>query len=160
MTAPTVAVGLARRPLGASTVATQARRFATVGVISTLAYAGLYSLLRGMAAAPLANAVALTATAVGNTVANRRLTFGVRGRRRLGRDLLAGLLAHGIALSITTPAAALLGAVALHASRPVELAVLIAANALATVARFVLLRAWIAVPRTAPPPMNLERTTT
>jgi putative flippase GtrA len=160
MTAPTVADGLARRPLGASTVATQARRFATIGVISTLAYTGLYSLLRGIAAAPVANALALTATAVGNTAANRRLTFGVRGRRTLGRDLLAGLLAHGIALSITTPAAALLGAVAPHASRPVELAVLIAANALATVARFVLLRSWIAGPRTAPPPMNLERTTT
>jgi glycosyltransferase involved in cell wall biosynthesis len=156
----TVSIGVDRRPPAASSVARQARRFATIGVLSTLAYAGLYSLLRGIAAAPLANALALTATAVGNTAANRRLTFGVRGRRTLGRDLLAGLLAHGVALSITTPAAALLGAVAAHASRPVELVVLIAANALATVARFVLLRSWIAGPRTTPPPMNLERTTT
>jgi putative flippase GtrA len=157
----TPAAGLARRAPASSSVATQARRFATIGVFSTLAYAGLYTLLRAMAAAPLANALALTATAVGNTAANRRLTFGIRGRRSLGRDLLAGLLAHGVALSITTPAAALLGAVAPHVGRPVELAVLIAANALATVARFVLLRSWIAGgPRTAQPAMNLERTTT
>jgi len=140
---------------------TQARRFAAIGVVSTLAYAGLYALLRGVASAPLANAVALTATAVGNTAANRRLTFGVRGRGSLGRHHLAGLLAHGVALSITTPAAALLAVLAPQAGRPVELAVLIAANTLATIARFVLLRSWIAGGRrAAPTSMHLEGTTT
>jgi putative flippase GtrA len=150
----------ATAPPRGSSVVTQARRFAAIGVLSTLAYAGLYALLRGAVNAPLANALALTATAVGNTAANRRLTFGVRGRRSLGRDHLAGLIAHGVALSITTPAAALLAAVAPTVGRPVELAVLIAANALATIARFVLLRSWIAGDRrVAPSPMNLERTT-
>jgi len=149
-----------RRPV-ASSVMTQARRFAAIGVVSTLAYAGLYALLRGVASAPLANAVALTATAVGNTAANRRLTFGVRGRGSLGRHHLAGLLAHGVALSITTPAAALLAVLAPQAGRPVELAVLIAANTLATIARFVLLRSWIAGGRrAAPTSMHLEGTTT
>jgi len=149
-----------RRPV-ASSVMTQARRFAAIGVVSTLAYAGLYALLRGVASPPLANAVALTATAVGNTAANRRLTFGVRGRGSLGRHHLAGLLAHGVALSITTPAAALLAVLAPQAGRPVELAVLIAANTLATIARFVLLRSWIAGGRrAAPTSMHLEGTTT
>ncbi len=149
-----------RRPV-ASSVMTQARRFAAIGVVSTLAYAGLYALLRGVASAPLANAVALTATAVGNTAANRRLTFGVRGRGSLGRHHLAGLLAHGVALSITTPAAALLAVLAPQAGRPVELAVLIAANTLATIARFVLLRSWIAGGRrAAPTSMHFEGTTT
>jgi putative flippase GtrA len=139
----------------------QACRFAAIGAMSTLAYAVLYALLRGVADAPLANALALVATAVGNTAANRRLTFGVRGRRSLARDHLAGLAALAVALSITTPAAALLGALAPQAGRPVELAVLVGANALATVARFVLLRSWIAGNRrTASASIQLERTTT
>ncbi|HEV8636149.1 MAG TPA: bifunctional glycosyltransferase family 2/GtrA family protein [Chloroflexota bacterium] len=157
----TLAPGHSRRRPAASSVMTQARRFAAIGVVSTVAYAGLYALLRGVASAPLANAVALTATAVGNTAANRRLTFGVRGRGSLGRHHLAGLVAHGVALSITTPAAALLAVLAPQAGRPVELAVLIAANTLATVARFVLLRSWIAGGRrAAPTSMHLEGTTT
>jgi putative flippase GtrA len=139
----------------------QARRFAAIGAMSTLAYAVLYALLRGVVDAPLANALALVATALGNTAANRRLTFGVRGRRSMARDHLAGLAALAVALSITTPAAALLGALAPQAGRPVELAVLVGANALATVARFVLLRSWIAGNRrTASGPIQLERTTT
>jgi len=157
----TVALGGARSGPATPSVTAQARRFAAIGVVSTLAYAGLYALLRGVANAPMANALALTVTAVGNTAANRRLTFGVRGRSSLGRDHLAGLGAHGVALSITTPAAALLAVLAPHAGRPVELAVLIGANALASIVRFVLLRSWIAgTRRTAQSPMTLERTMT
>jgi putative flippase GtrA len=150
---------LARRP-APSTLA-QARSFAAIGLMSTLAYAGLYAVLRGVADAPLANALALTITGLGNAAANRRLTFGVRGRRSLARDHLAGLAALAVALSITTPAAALLGAFAPHAGRPIELAVLLGANTFATVARFVLLRSWIAGSRRTAPPSSipLERTT-
>ena len=83
-------------------------------------------------------------TAVGNTAANRRLTFGVRDGRSMVRDQVGGLLALAVALAITTTAASLLAALAPHAGRLAELAVLVVANALATVARFVLLRAWIA----------------
>ena len=52
-------------------------------------------------------------------------------------------MAFGVALGITTASLAALQAVAPGAGRPVELAVLGAANLVATVARFVLLRAWI-----------------
>jgi 4-amino-4-deoxy-L-arabinose transferase-like glycosyltransferase len=48
--------------------------------------------------AGIANALALVVTAVGNTAANRWLTFGVHGRRGLARDHAAGLLALGAAL--------------------------------------------------------------
>ena len=58
-------------------------RFMGVGVLSTIAYVALYLLLHGMLGAGGANAVALALTAVANTAANRRLTFGVRGRERL-----------------------------------------------------------------------------
>src|SRR5690348_1021473 len=54
-------------------------RFLSVGVASTLAYALLFLTLRGGLGAAGANALALGLTAVGNTAANRRLTFGIRG---------------------------------------------------------------------------------
>ena len=58
-----------------------------VGVASTLAYAVLYVLLRGPFPAFTANLLALLLTAVANTAANRRLTFGVRGRDALRHQL-------------------------------------------------------------------------
>jgi putative flippase GtrA len=117
--------------------------FGAIGIASTAAWAVLYLLLRRWLGPVGANATALVVTAIGNTAANRRLTFGVQGRDGLLRDHGAGLLAFGVALAITTGAAALLATVAPHASRLVELAVLIVANATATVGRFVLLRAWV-----------------
>ena len=55
-------------------------RFMGVGVLSTLAYAMLFLALRSPLGAAGANALALALTAIGNTAANRRLTFGIRGR--------------------------------------------------------------------------------
>ena len=48
-----------------------------VGVACTAAYAVLFLLLRTVAGAQPANLLALLLTAIGNTAANRRLTFGV-----------------------------------------------------------------------------------
>lgn len=121
----------------------QVRTFATIGLISTLAYAALFAVLRLATIAPIANALALVVTAVGNTAANRRLTFGVRGRDTLIRDHLVGLTAFGVALAITTAGIGALALIAPDAGRVLELAVLIVANAVATVIRFLLLRAWI-----------------
>ena len=56
--------------------------FAAIGVLSTLAYLGLFWVLRSVTGAMAANAVALGVTAVANTAANRRFTFGVSGRQR------------------------------------------------------------------------------
>jgi putative flippase GtrA len=133
------------------TLLIQVGRFSAIGVVSTLAWAGLFSLLRGAGLGSVAaNAVALVVTAVGNTAANRRFTFGRTGRDGLARDHGAGLLAFAIALAITTAAATLLAAFAPHAGRIAEIAVLSAANVLATAARFVLLRAWVGRPAAAP----------
>src|SRR4051794_25572095 len=65
-------------------------RFLGVGVVSTLAFALLYVALQPLLGAVAANAVALALTAVGNTAANRRLTFRVRGRDGLVRHHARG----------------------------------------------------------------------
>jgi putative flippase GtrA len=123
--------------------------FGAIGVISTAAYAVLYVAFRA-AGAPttVANATALVITAVANTAANRRLTFGVRDREHLWRHHAAGLAAFGVALAITMAAATALGTSSV--SRGLELAVLVGANAVATVVRFVILR-FVIVDRTTQP---------
>lgn len=119
-------------------------RFGAIGVVSTLAWAGLYLLLRGAGLGSVAaNGMALVVTAIANTAANRRLTFGITGRDGLARDHGAGLAAFGLAILLTTTAAALLSRLAPGASRSVELAVIALANVVATAGRFVLLRAWV-----------------
>ncbi len=114
--------------------------FGAIGVASTLAYVALYGGLRAAVSAGVANAAALIVTAVGNTAANRRLTFAVREREGLARDHAAGLIALGFALVITTASLGLLGVLAPQHGRTIELAVLIGANGAATAARFFLLR--------------------
>src|ERR1039457_317540 len=58
--------------------------FAAVGVASTVAYILLYLALRGALPAQWANALSLLITAVANTAANRRFTFGIGGRPQAG----------------------------------------------------------------------------
>jgi putative flippase GtrA len=124
--------------------------FAAIGVVSTLAYLGLFWLLRSVMGAVAANALALLVTAVANTAANRRFTFGVTGRAGVWRQHLEGLVVFGLGLAVTTGALGLLERAAGTPSRATELAALVAANATATLARFVLLRSWVFHPhRTA-----------
>lgn len=121
----------------------QVVRFAGIGVCSTLAYAILYVALRVGVGAQVANFLALLITAIGNTAANRRFTFGITGRRHVARHQMQGLIAFGLGLALTSGSLALLHAAWPTASRMTELAVLVAANLAATVLRFVLLRAWM-----------------
>ncbi|SBT39552.1 dolichyl-phosphate beta-glucosyltransferase [Micromonospora auratinigra] len=118
----------------------QLARFAAVGVASTLAYLLLFLLVRGPLGAQPANLLALLVTAVANTAANRRLTFGVTGRRHAARHHLQGLLAFALGLALTSGALAVLHAASVAPPRAVELTVLVAANLAATVLRFTLLR--------------------
>jgi putative flippase GtrA len=122
----------------------QIRSFAFIGAVSTVAYAALFTVLRTFAPAGVANAAAVVVTAIGNTAANRRLTFDVRDRASLVRDHAAGLVGLALAVAITTSAVGMLGLLVPHAGRALELAVLVGANATATVARFVILRSFIA----------------
>ncbi|MGV0991007.1 MAG: glycosyltransferase [Mycobacterium sp.] len=121
-------------------------RFGTIGIVSTLAYLLLFTVLSAGTGVQWAKFLALLLTAVANTAANRRFTFGVRGSSRLARHHGEGLLVFGIALAITSAALAGLHTwgVTHHAA---ELAVLMVANLVATVIRFVLLRGWVFHPR-------------
>ncbi|MEV6727266.1 MULTISPECIES: bifunctional glycosyltransferase family 2/GtrA family protein [unclassified Streptomyces] len=138
---PGVPRGLARQLLG----------FCVIGVLSTLAYLALYSLFRLGAGPQLANAGALLVSAVANTAANRRLTFGVRGRDRVVRHQAQGLVVFGVGLALTSGSLAALGAATADPSHSTELAVLITANLAATVLRFLLFRAWVFPERRATP---------
>ncbi|WFE29700.1 bifunctional glycosyltransferase family 2/GtrA family protein [Solwaraspora sp. WMMD791] len=130
------------RPAGAG-LAGQLIRFAGVGVASTLAYVVIFAALRAGLPAQSANLLALLITAVGNTAANRRFTFGVSGRGSVGRHHLQGLAVFVFGLALTSGSLAVLDAAAPAAGRAVEVAVLVAANLAATVARFLLLRGWV-----------------
>ena len=119
----------------------QIARFTVIGVASTIAYVLLFLLLRGVMSAQAANLVSLGVTAVANTAANRRLTFGISGRSNAARHQVKGLIAFGIGLALTSGALAALGPA--HPGRITEVSVLIAANLAATVIRFLLYRHWV-----------------
>ncbi|MFL6126751.1 glycosyltransferase [Actinophytocola sp.] len=121
-------------------------RFSVVGVVSTLAYLVLYVVMRDGLGAQGANFVALGLTAIGNTAANRRFTFGVRGRTGAARHQFEGLIVFALGLALTSGSLALLHALA-SPGRALELAVLVLANLAATVLRFLLLRGWVFHPR-------------
>ncbi|WP_037672629.1 bifunctional glycosyltransferase family 2/GtrA family protein [Streptomyces globisporus] len=132
--------GLARQLVG----------FCVVGVLSTLCYLALYSAFRLGLGPQLANAAALLVSAVANTAANRRLTFGVRGRDRAVRHQAQGLVVFAIGLALTSGSLAALGAATGDPAHSTELAVLIVANLAATVLRFLLFRLWVFPERPTP----------
>jgi putative flippase GtrA len=124
----------------------QAVHFAAIGIASTAAYLLLFLVLSGTLGAQGANLVALLITAIANTAANRRYTFGVRGKAGAAKHHFEGLVVFGIGLGLTSGALALLHTI-VDPHRAVEVAVLVGANLLATVVRFVLLRGWVFHPR-------------
>jgi putative flippase GtrA len=118
-------------------------RFICVGVVSTLAYAVLFLLLSAAVGAVAANALALSATAVGNTAANRRLTFGLRGREGVVRHHGRGAAVYVLTLALTNGALQMLHGLDSAPSRAVELSVLVVAGFLATVTRYVAMKTWV-----------------
>ncbi len=118
----------------------QLARFCAVGITSTLAYALLYLMLHAVVGAQVANFLALALTAIANTAANRRFTFGVRGSRRALRDHATGLAVFAFGWLVTAGSLATLHHFAPDTGRAVELAVLVTANLVATATRFVGLR--------------------
>jgi len=124
-------------------LARQLGRFAAVGVASTIAYLVLFVLARDVMASQAANAFALLVTAVANTAANRRMTFGVRGTSGRLRHQFQGLAVFVLGLALTSLSLLALHALAPHASELLEVTVLVAANVVATLVRFTLFRSWI-----------------
>jgi putative flippase GtrA len=125
----------------------QVLRFAAIGVASTIGYLLLFLLFRTAVGAQAANLVALLLTAVGNTSANRRLTFGIRGSRHVARSQAEGLVVFGLGLLLTSGALAVLSAAVTRPPRVVEVGVLVLANLIATVLRFLAYRSWVFAPR-------------
>ncbi len=117
-----------------------------IGGAATLAYLGLYAALRGFLGTQPANAVAWIATAIADTAANRRITFGITGRPGAVRAQWEGLLVFGLGWLITSGALAALDALVPQPERVLELAVLLVANLVAGLVRFVLLRVWVFAP--------------
>src|SRR5579862_179880 len=121
----------------------QVARFGAIGILSTFAYAVLYLGLRDLLPAQAANALALLLTAIANTAANRRVTIAIRSSAHSLRHQVQGLAVFGVALALTSLSLVVLHLVDPRPARTAELSVLVAANLVATVLRFVLLRAWV-----------------
>ena len=136
-------IGDRRRPEPGSGLLHQLVRFAIVGGMSTIAYALLFLWLRGPIGSQGANFIALLLTAVANTAANRRLTFGIRGPAAALRHQGQGLVVFALGWALSAGSLWLLQTAAPTAPQAVELAVVVAANLGATVLRFVLMRGWV-----------------
>jgi glycosyltransferase involved in cell wall biosynthesis len=121
----------------------QIARFVVIGVISTVVYVLLFLLFRGFMPAQAANVISLLVTAVANTAANRRVTFGISGRLNVARHQFKGLIAFGAGLALTSGALAALYSGSAQPSPGAEISVLVAANLVATVLRFLLYRHWV-----------------
>ena len=121
--------------------------FAVIGVLSTVLHLGGFVVLRQVLESPtVANAVALLAAAVANTAANRRWTFGVRGRAGAGRHQLQGLLVFGLTLAMTTWALDLLQSAMPDAPTSVETLVVAVTTGVATAVKFVAMKLWVFAP--------------
>jgi putative flippase GtrA len=149
---------LARGVLGRKALGRQLTGFGIVGAACTVAYVVLYLLLRAAMPALAANALSLLITAVANTAANRRFTFGIRGRSHAAGHQAKGLIAFAAGLALTSGALAGLHAISAHPGVGLEVTVLVGANLAATVLRFLMFRSWVFgagaedPPPPAPPP--------
>ncbi|MBY6365815.1 bifunctional glycosyltransferase family 2/GtrA family protein [Rhodococcoides corynebacterioides] len=132
-------------------------RFAGIGGLSTIAYGVLYLLLHPVLGAQTSNLLALAITAVLNTAANRAVTFGVRGAAGAVGHHLHGLAIFALGWAVTAGSLLLLHRWSPDASKHLELTVLVLANAVATVIRFVALRRVFRSPAVRPSGKDLAR---
>jgi putative flippase GtrA len=133
----------------------QLLRFAGVGVVSTLGYLFLFLAWRPLAGTFGANALALAICTLFNTAVHRELSRGANGHTRSGRFLavVGGLFTVSLAL---TTLALWIADLFSSTSLPLELLAVTAANAVAAVLRFSVLRAWVFRPGTATATTSLE----
>jgi putative flippase GtrA len=102
----------------------------------------LYALFRSWSPPLMANLGALVLVNLLNTEANRRLTFaGAEVSRQ--RVHVQGLVVFALYYALTSGALLVLGILVARPSRWLEVAVLLAASALGTAGRFLLLRKWV-----------------
>lgn len=142
-TLPTARLGRTSEGEPPASLTAQLLRFGAVGVVSTIGYVLLYAALRPVTGSQAANAWALLVCAVANTAANRRLTFGLRGRGGALRHQAKGLAVFGLGLALTSGSLAALHRWTHGPGRTIEIIVLVTANLAATLLRFLLLRTWV-----------------
>jgi putative flippase GtrA len=124
----------------------QLARFAGVGLTSTIVFGLLFLVLSPVLGPVPADVVALALCALANTIANRRLTFDVRGGAGRLRDYVAGTALAALPLLLTLLVLAALSG----APTGVALLAITIANGAATMLRFVLLRRVVLGRRLAP----------
>jgi putative flippase GtrA len=128
--------------------------FAFVGLMSTAACLALFLLLRGPLDTIGANLVAFTITSMVNVWANRRYTFGHRGRSDRAHQYVTAAVVWAIGVGLSTTALALV--VAADGGLAAEVGALVGVWAVMALARFTLLRSWVF--RKRPQPTGVERT--
>jgi glycosyltransferase involved in cell wall biosynthesis len=126
--------------------ADQLLRFAGVGLVSTLGYLFLFVAWRPMLGPLGANAVAMAIATLFNTAVHRELSQTRDGHLRRGRMILVVASLYAISLALTMLALLIVGLVA-PGSLLLEVVGITAANAVAAIFRFTVLRAWIFRPR-------------
>jgi len=134
--------GAERRARSHDATADQLLRFAGVGVISTLGYLFLFVAWRPLVGPFAANAVAMAIATLFNTAVHRELSRHADGAPRRGHRFLVASGLYAISLVCTTTALVVAQWIA-PGGLVAELAALTAANLVAAVFRFALLRAWI-----------------
>jgi putative flippase GtrA len=116
--------------------------FARIGVASTAFYLVIFFVLAGTLGRFGANTAALAVSTIANAAVHRRYTFAGRGRPSPGNLVLGGVAAFSTSAAATSLALVLADFVAV--SSPWALAaVLVMANAAASLVRFVVLRGWM-----------------
>ena len=123
-------------------LASQLVRFASIGVVSTVLFGFLFTVLTGPLGPVAAVVAAMAVCAVANTAANRRLTFALRGRADRRRHLAAGALLGLVPLGLSLGALGVLGLAGVT-STVARLVAVTAANASGSLARFMALRSWV-----------------
>jgi glycosyltransferase involved in cell wall biosynthesis len=122
--------------------ADQLFRFAGVGAISTLFYLLLFTSWRIVMGNFAANALALAICTLCNLALHNGLAKRMNGQNVHGRFVAVATGLFVVSLGLTTLALAIVHTVA-SSSLPLTLLALTAANAVAVVLRFAVLRAWI-----------------
>ncbi len=119
----------------------QLARYASVGVLSSIAYLALFMLLRSPLGLFAANLVAAAATATLNTVAHVSFTFRATRRGEVRHAIALGAFSFFIGIGLTTAALALTYIVGRTSSLAEAIAIVLGMVA-ASCVRFVLLREW------------------
>ncbi|MPZ74614.1 MAG: hypothetical protein GEU74_15575 [Nitriliruptorales bacterium] len=124
-------------------VAREVVLFLVIGIANTALFFVVYNILRSFMSPFQANAVAVTVGALLSFYANRRFTFGVRGRERSGRQLVEFSIVFGVTLLMSSGALKILTEIDPTPSRLAENFALLLGSGVAITARFLLLRQWV-----------------